>query len=489
MCDTVKGKVARAIETGSLITLVGPSPRVRRLAIIIDACESGAGLLNAVTRSASAATWQTPWRRREGIWVIAATRPKEDAGQGTFVSALVDAVRETAASTGSGQEFLAIETILDRINEQFEKLGGGQQATGVQVPYGTGLLPIFRNPNHRPAREVGSTLDRLFVGRVRALDDLRAWLRGNDSRPRVVTGDPGSGKSALLGQVAAKARGESGRPPWSEQVVSVSALKSTAADGLVADLATAAGLNPMPIKDLVSALPSGALIVVDGLDEAVEPNDVMTRVLAPLADRGGEVRLLISTRRPHHARLPFPTELIDLDSTQQYKRDDVRLLVTRVLTSTDTPSRGNYGADRAAAQTVAEVIANRADRSFLLARSAAVAVNTQDRTLTPGEVDELMSGWEGVGAAFDDDLEQRFGDDTSGCATCWRPWPGLGVKGCPGRTSGPQRRPRSPTGGRTMSNDVRWLLDAAYAYVTEILDEGRSVYRIFHAELPPPHLR
>ena len=34
-----------------------------------------------------------------------------------------------------------------------------------------------------------------------------------------------------------------------------------------------------------------------------------------------------------------------------------------------------------------------------------------------------------------------------------------------------------------MTTTFRWLLDAAYAYVTEILDEGRSVYRIFHAEL------
>jgi hypothetical protein len=142
--DTVIGKAARAVETGELVTLVGPTPRVRRLLIIIDACESGGGLLDAVQRAARAATWQLPWQWREGIWVIAATRPKEKAAQSAFVSAFVHAVRQAAETTGAEQEFLAIEVILDNVNKQLK--GSGQLATAAPASYGTGLLPIFRNP-------------------------------------------------------------------------------------------------------------------------------------------------------------------------------------------------------------------------------------------------------------------------------------------------------------------------------------------------------
>jgi hypothetical protein len=42
-----------------------------------------------------------------------------------------------------------------------------------------------------------------FTGRVRALQELVEWLTGagSDLRPRVVTGGPGSGKSAVLGRL------------------------------------------------------------------------------------------------------------------------------------------------------------------------------------------------------------------------------------------------------------------------------------------------
>jgi WD40 repeat protein len=464
--DTVIGKVARAVETGTLITLVGPAPRVRRLLIIIDACESGAGLLEAVRRAAQAATWQLPWQWREGIWVIAATRPKEDAAQGAFVPAFVHAVRRAAQTTGTEQEYLSIETILDYVNEQLQ--GSGQQATAAPAPYGTGLVPIFRNPSYqRHASAERLRADEIFTGRVRALEDLSAWLAGTDPRPRVVTGDPGSGKSALLAQVAAR----------TGHVVSVSALKRTS-HGLVADIAAATGQVAATMSELAASLPDGTLIVVDGLDEAVQPYDIMTDVLAPLAK--APVRLLIASRRPYHDRLPFAAEVIDLDTPRYYQRADVRDYVARLL---DSPA-----IDRLAAEAIATVIAERADRNFLLARGAGLAVRNLDRPLSPGEVAGLIAGWEGAGAAFDADLEQRFGGAATRVRELLAPLPWSYGPGLPWENIWADAATALSDGASYDDEDVRWVLDVAYSYLRESVDQGRSVYRLFHAELAR-HLR
>jgi len=464
--DTVMGKVARAVETGTLITLVGPAPRVRRLLIIIDACESGAGLLEAVRRAAQAATWQLPWQWREGIWVIAATRPKEDAGQGAFVSAFVHAVRRAAQTTGAEQEFLSVETILDYVNEQLR--GSGQQATAAPAPYGTGLLPIFRNPSYQ--RRTGAErlrADEIFTGRVRALEDLSAWLDGTDPRPRVVTGDPGSGKSALLAQVAA----------GTEHVASVSALKRTS-QGLAADLAAAAGQVAATTSELAASLSDGTLIVVDGLDESVQPYDIMADVLAPLAR--APVRLLIASRRPYHDRLSFAAEVIDLDTPRYYQRADVRDYVARLL---DSPS-----IDRAAAEAIAAVIAERADRSFLLARGAGLAVRNQDRPLSPGEVAGLIADWDSAGAAFDADLEQRFGGAAARVRELLALLAWSHGQGLPWENIWADAATTLSDGASYDDVDIRWVLDGAYSYLRESVDQGRSVYRVFHAELAR-HLR
>jgi WD40 repeat protein len=468
--DTVMGKVARAIETSSLITLVGPAPRVRRLLIMVDACESGAGLLDAVRRAAQAATWQLPWKRREGIYVLAATRPKEDAAQSAFVSAFVDAVRRTAETTGAEQEFLAFDVILDHLNEQLQDRG--QQATAAQVPYGTGLLPIFGNPAYKRRAGAGRLqADELFTGRVRALEDLRAWLVSTDLRPRVVTGDPGSGKSALLAHVAAE----------TERVVLVSALKRTS-QGLIADLAAAAGQIAATMSEFVASVPDGTMIAVDGLDEAVQPYDVMTAVLAPLAEQAGRksVRLLIASRRPFHNRLPFAAEVIDLDTPRYYERADVREFVTALLVSPaiDGPATG----------AIAAVIAEHAGHSFLLARGAALAVRSQDRFLSPGEVAELMAGWEGAGAAFDADLEQRFGGAAARVRDLLAPLAWSYGPGLPWENIWADAATALSDEASYDDADIRWVLDEAYSYLRESVDEGRSVYRLFHAELAR-HLR
>ena len=464
--DTVIGKAAGAVETGELVTLVGPTPRVRRLLIIIDACESGGGLLDAVQRAARAAIWQLPWQWREGIWVIAATRPKEKAAQSAFVSAFVHAVRQAAETTGAEQEFLAIEVILDNVNKQLK--GSGQLATAAPASYGTGLLPIFRNPAYLRRTHSGRLrTEEIFTGRVRALAELRAWLSGTDMRPRLVTGDPGSGKSALLAQVIA----------GTERALSVSALKRTS-QGLAADLIAAAAQLGAPTSEPTASLPDDTLIVVDGLDESAQPYEIMAEVLAPLA--AASLRLLIASRRPYDRRLPFAAEIIDLDKPTYYERADVRDYAARLLVSPVI--------DPATAERVAAVIAEWADRSFLLARGATLAVRNTGRPVSSGEVAELIAGWEGVGAAFDADLEQRLGSAAARARELLAPLAWSYGQGLPWENIWADAATALSTGTSYGDADVRWVLDNAHSYLWESADQGRSVYRVFHAELAR-HLR
>jgi hypothetical protein len=260
-------------------------------------------------------------------------------------------------------------------------------------------------------------------------------------------------------------------------VLPVSALKRTS-QGLMADLATAAGQVPATMSEFVASVPDGTLIVVDGLDESVQPYDIMADVLAPLA--AAPVRLLVASRRPYHQRLPFAADVIDLDTPRYYERADVRDYVTRLLASP--------ALDGPATEAIAAVIAERADHSFLLARGAALAVRNQDRPLSPGEVAELMTGWEGAGAAFDADLEQRFGGAAARvrellAPLAWSygqglPWENIWAAAATALSEG-----ALSDGASYDDVDVRWLLDGAYSYLREDVDQGRSVYRLFHAEL------
>ena len=142
----------------------------------------------------------------------------------------------------------------------------------------------------------------------------------------MVTGDPGSGKTAVLGLLAALSDPQrrpavprdglpAGIVPRPGMIgVAVYAGNLTAGQ-VLAGLAAAAGLedlDPDPAAfDLGLARLLAALrdrdqpltAVIDALDEAADPADLAGRLLRPLIERGrGTIRLLLGTRRhvcPH----------------------------------------------------------------------------------------------------------------------------------------------------------------------------------------------
>jgi WD40 repeat protein len=213
-----------------------------------------------------------------------------------------------------------------------------------------------------------------FTGRRRALSELVAWLVG-DGRPamRVVTGSPGCGKSAVLARlVTTSDRGHRERipdllagdptvPPVGAVDVPFYARSRTVQDfiGLVADVY---GLDPDDSASLVAVASDQhrrPVIVVDALDEATEPDELVA-LLNDLSDR--VFRVLVGCR-PHVAGALRDPEPLDLDQPPYLEPEDISAYVHRRL-SVSTSLAGQ-------AAVVGAEVADAAAGNFLVAQLVA----------------------------------------------------------------------------------------------------------------------
>jgi hypothetical protein len=266
-----------------------------------------------------------------------------------------------------------------------------------------------------------------FTGRVRVLQELAGWLAdASRGQPvRVVTGDPGSGKSAVLGRLVTLAHPDGRRkalavdpgldratlPPEGAIDLAVHARQQTSGE-VVEWIAAAAEIDAATDDELLRGLAerdAPLTVVVDALDEAADAEKV-AGLLARLAGTG-KVRLLVGTRRSLVSRLIDPSAALDLDGPAYLEPGDVVEYVRRCLLlegdpNTPTPYRGQPDL----AGTVAEAVAKRAGRSFLVAQL--VSLNLVDAHQV---VDVTESGWRErfpreVGEAMREYLD-RFGAD------------------------------------------------------------------------------
>ena len=53
-----------------------------------------------------------PGEPGEGVWVIAASRPREEAQQGAFAEALTKGIHELAGTTGRTQMYLSLDSLM-----------------------------------------------------------------------------------------------------------------------------------------------------------------------------------------------------------------------------------------------------------------------------------------------------------------------------------------------------------------------------------------
>lgn len=533
---------ASALATEDLIRIL-TGTGLRNLLVVLDTCYGGTGAADGART-----VLRTIARRLDGsggVWMLSSARAKDEAQEGVFVSALTSALDEVRARTGQRQRYLDLVDIVDAVNRGFQRSGIRQRAELVASMV-TGLAPFLDNTGYRPdlpsAGDTDLELQRLlakrdlhdhfgprsrgveydsepglyFSGRERLLSELVSWLTAasTNGRGRVVTGSPGCGKSAVLGRIVAMSD-----PAYRRTLLSEPA---PAASGLPARLVSAAvharhKLLPQVVQQLASELSLSVdgpgellrevslrarggppvVIVVDALDEAGsgtaadtggkgEPRRIARELLRPLSEISG-VRLLVGTRHELVPSLGAAMEILDLDDRKYLGDKDIAGYVTRVLLAENEPEVVTPYRNRLdLAGVVGSAVAERAAGVFLVARMTARGLRAAS-----SPVDVARSGWQAtlpseIGEAFEDYLG-RFGAQESKVRALLTPLAFAEGQGLP-RSQIWTGIANSLSGREFTEDDIDLVLDRAAAYVAEVSDRGRSVYRLYHQALAE-HLR
>ena len=311
----------------------------------------------------------------------------------------------------------------------------GDPRTGYAIPvevverYWAALRPwvgwrLDHDPDlraHWAPRARGAGRDSLpgwhFTGRTAAINRLVRWLgEPADDSLHVVTGGPGSGKSAVLARlvttadpltrtrIAAEAPEQLADPATVPPPGSISlAIRCTGLDLSRVSQALSRFHHPTDDPETVVAelarQDEPLVVVVDALDEAVSESEaraIAVRLLRPLAEAFAPAgsKVLVATRRGHNdslLRALGPAVRTDLDEPEFFDPADLTAYAERLLLD------GSYGQLPRAAHDVAEAIARRGRPSFLIVGLTARARAGRppadlgaDEQEFPADVDDAM---------------------------------------------------------------------------------------------------
>jgi WD40 repeat protein len=534
---------ASAIATEDLARILCRG-RLNHLLLILDTCAGGAGSADAVTLALQAVAYrQSGDDNSTGLWFLASARRKDTADDGAFVECFCASIAAAVERTGQRQRYVDLSTLVSAVNERFESIRVGQRAelAGGLV---TGLAPFIPNAGFREELPpVGTDLEiqrrvadrdladhfgprsrgveyeseqgQYFSGRNRVLSELVSWITAveADGAGRIITGNPGCGKSAVLGRIVAlsnsdyRARIDLSTAdlatiiPENSIAVAVHA-RHKALEEVVTKIAAGLGFDADGPAALLQELsrhersePS-IVIVVDALDEAGsgtaadagargEPRRIARELLRPMSEIA-TVKLLVGTRRELLTSLGTTFRTLDLDMPTYRADEDVAGYVRQVLLAADEPEiLTPYRNMVELAQQIGEGVAHRASGVFLVARMTARSLRSAPLvdTSEPGWIEGLPSE---IGAALDDFLA-RFGSDELRVRRMLLPLAFAEGQGLP-RGKIWTRLASELSGVRCTEEDVSWALDVAAPYVSEVTEGAWSVYRLFHQSLAE-HLR
>jgi len=528
----------RAVTPQMLVDLMLRDTNVRRLLLMLDTCYSGQGGQEAAK---AAVRWvnKPGTVDRPGVVLVTATHPWQEAHPGVFTKAFERAVRHLATG-GLAQEDLPLDAVVDVIKADREK-PASQTVTWHAIGL-TGLPPAFL-PNKRYRRVTEADLleeeragyleqehasyterreahvkqrflpaTRWFTGRHTALTKLAAWLNKPSAAPSavVVTGNAGSGKTALLGLLAVlsdpdRAPGvpRDGLPESfaiSGGAIAEAIYAGTMTTGQVRDqIADAAGLRAKTTQELVDGLNRlgrRLTVLVDALDEAADPGGLISGLLSPLMTECADtLRLLLGTR-PYllAARLLGTPDsgrylLVDLDSRRYADPASVRAYVRRILLAED-PLDSAYrpsGVYRIAApqvvDAVTDAIGQAAGSSFLVARITATTESTAAELPDPNDPAWRAALPQRAGPAMRRDLRLRLGSEADKAEALLLPLAYAQGNGLPWEGIWPRLVEALSPGSGYDNDDLTRLRKTAGSYAVEGLAYGRSAYRLYHQAL------
>ncbi len=416
---------------------------------------------------------------------------------------------------------------------EIERVRNGGPGSQAPPPFPAGG-PASDRPVFPPARtgELDPHFDRgtaSFVGRRHALLNLSRWLKDpSDIDPRVVTGGPGSGKTALLGLLASYVGGgprpatrdlldltDDELPPGESIDVAIYA-GGMQAHEILASLALAAGVGTDQVSRIrhgsvpgeagLSALlaclpePERPLVaLIDGLDEAAFPSQLTDDVLKPLLDETyhGRIRLLLGARPSIAGALGFGSEaavgnhdddrIVNLDRPPYADLRALHAVVLRTLLGeseedpTDDAESVWPSAPTAAKNKAVEVIVELSTPSFYLAQAVAGAQARVRQLPDPHDPAWQADLPRGSVEPMRRELQARLGGQADRAAGLLLPLAYARGDGLP-RSYLWWDLANALAGGHSYGlNDLNWLLENTASYLVETeTAAGHRATRLYH---------
>lgn len=459
-----------------------------------------------------------------------------------LVSEFVDTVRAHLRAANPGQELVPLG-YRGAMNAEHVCLPNphytAPEVVATQPQRHELALPKTDLATHWAPRQAGTDAGGrwLFTGRASLMRELITHAAPDPAAPSttlLVTGGAGSGKSAVLARlvtlsdpdfVAAWADRvaeipDSLRPPVGAVDVAVLATGKYPHEvitQIAAAIDAAADVDPSQASsttDLTARVEvcrtrlaacaeagRGTVIVVDALDEATDPLGV-AGALTQLT-RGHGVQLIIGVRSPSGPADPLAgsgpqgpladrvehlttAQRLRVDEDPWWRQDDVRDYTASFLRHTPA-SPYQDPAQHDLADQLAETIAARVGRSFLIARLAANALTQRDHLVNPKDPVWLATLDDDVVTTFRADLERVYPDPTDRLAAVelLRAVAFAYGRGLPWGDVWPAvANAVADRHHKFGDRDIAELLASPIsAYLTTDIEDDTTVYKLFHDAL------
>lgn len=479
------------IATLDLLRTFLRNPIARRMLVVLDTCESGG---SSIDLGRHWDLFESRFlRAKASITLVTSCRTGGEAKEGTFTPRFAEALEDQLKNRN--QKRIPLESVVGRIEKQ---LPDWQHTSRATYPAIGGLITEFDFPNPHYDPDVPSGLDleaqRLFLekrthwdlrllnfaGRSHALERIAAFLNDEQSNAVVVTGGPGSGKSSVLAYFVAG--------------TDIVDLSIHAKGRSLGDLINIVGRHfdvPLPgaeagpesqraellAQEIGQRAKPGTVIAIDALDESLGAAEITRSLLVGLAKQAN-LRLLVGTRPdtsgPERFRgLGASARIVDLDSDEYFDVEDIVIYARKRF-----QDRGLYIDQERDASAAARAVAAKSGKTFLIAKLVCDGLVLHGESVEPSDI------WSAGGPA---DLKQVFGEYVDRFTSEAGRREVLTVLGALAFGFGqglPQRiweQCVTAFGGDTVPMvAMRTVLEKCGAYIVESVDDGLSVYRLFH---------